>query len=241
MLPALPMPELKPLIPSAQDIPTEPAPSSKSFSLPPAPVPSLYAQLQKGALDCASGSPFPSFPYKSSSNMLQDPTCWRLFPAACSPDIKPQQQGNEDPCREKETVRGWKWQRRDSEGSEEQERDSESLEGQGRLREAGQDPRRSGAGAVPGVTVPSRGTRHRDSTRTCGETPNPSGDSQPIGRPAQGCAWPRAEQGTCSAPRSPLKGDPSPVPPLLSSPGMTMSPSPSMAKLSASSPFSSRS
>lgn len=73
-------------------------------------------------------------------------------------------------------MRGWKWQRRDSEGSEEQERDSESLEGQGRLREAGQDPRRSGAGAVPGVTVPSRGTRHRDSTRTCGETPNPSGD-----------------------------------------------------------------
>lgn len=75
--------------------------------------------------------------------MLQDPTCQRPFPAACSPDIKPQQQGNEDPCGEKETVRGCKWHRRDSEGPEEQRRDSEGLEGQGRLREAAQDPRSS--------------------------------------------------------------------------------------------------
>lgn len=97
-LPVLPMPELKPLAPGAQDIPTEPSPSSKSSS--------LHPLLQKGAHDRAPGSPFPFFPYKSSSNMLQDPTCQRPFPAACSPDIKPQQQGNEDPCREKETMRG---------------------------------------------------------------------------------------------------------------------------------------
>lgn len=93
---------------------------------PPAPVPSAlpgpHAKPRRGAHDCAPGFPFLFFLYKSSSNMLQDPTCQRPFPAAHSPDVKPQQQGNEDACGEKGTVRGRRWW--------------------GRLREAGQDPQR---------------------------------------------------------------------------------------------------
>lgn len=135
MLPALPMLELNHLPPVLRTYPQSQPPLPGAFPYTPW---CLHTQLQNGAQDCTPVSPFSFFLYKSSSNMLQDPTCQRPFPAACSPDIKPQQQGNEDPCREKETMRGWKWQRRASEGPEEQGRASEGP------REAGQDPRRSG-------------------------------------------------------------------------------------------------
>lgn len=88
-------------------------------------------------------------------------------------------------------------------------------------------------GAEPGLTVPSRGTKHGDSTQTCWQSPQPT---EPPAAPrwwrlrhgqrqSKALAQPPAARGTR----------------VMSSPGMTMSPRPSMAKLSASSPFSSRS
>lgn len=128
------------------------------------------------------------FLYKSSSNMLQDPTCQRPFPAAGSPDIKPQQQGNEDPCREKETMRGWKWQRRNSEGPEERGRDSEGLEGRAGQAEGGPAVLRCRARGESALSW------HRDSTRTAG-TPNPRRAVHGEGQSPAPAQLPAAPQG----------------------------------------------
>lgn len=58
----------------------------------------------EGAHGCAPAFLF--FFYKDSKNILQDPTRQSPLPATYSPDVKPQQQGNEDPCGDKGTVRG---------------------------------------------------------------------------------------------------------------------------------------
>lgn len=64
-----------------------------------------HPKPQMRAHSRAPGFPFPFFsPYNNNRSTLQDPACAGPFPTTPSPDVKAQQQGDEDPCREKERM-----------------------------------------------------------------------------------------------------------------------------------------
>ena len=96
-------------------------------------------------------------------------------------------------------------------------RDSEGTEEVVGKAEPGRAGPAAAPGAVPGLTVPSRGTRHWDSTWTCWETPSPPSPPptqppDPAGGPqGSGTAKGRARH-PLSSPQPVQMGDPGHVP-----------------------------
>lgn len=91
----------------AQDLSPRPAllisalPGAAASSCSPASPP----QAPDECTQPSSWLPLPLFsPYNNNRSTLQDPACAGPFPTTPSPDVKAQQQGDEDPCREKERM-----------------------------------------------------------------------------------------------------------------------------------------